>query len=122
MGAPADHLANERTFLAWIRTGIAVMVFGFVVVKFNLFIRQVSFFLDAGALLPAHGYYSVVGVVLIGLGIVITILAFFKYKRIERQLSNNSYRPDFTLSLLLTGAILLAATLLVVYLVSNVFV
>ena len=35
-----DHLANERTFLAWLRTGIGVMVFGFVVVKFSLFLKQ----------------------------------------------------------------------------------
>ena len=34
----ADHAANERTFLAWVRTGIAVIVFGFVIEKFNLFL------------------------------------------------------------------------------------
>jgi len=35
------HMANERTFLAWIRTSIAIMAFGFVVEKFGLFLRQV---------------------------------------------------------------------------------
>lgn len=39
---PSDHLANERTFLAWVRTSIALMGFGFVVVKFSLFIKQLS--------------------------------------------------------------------------------
>jgi len=34
-----EHLANERTLLAWMRTSIAIMAFGFVVVKFSLFIR-----------------------------------------------------------------------------------
>jgi putative membrane protein len=38
---PSDHLANERTFLAWIRTSVAIMGFGFVVVKFALFIKQI---------------------------------------------------------------------------------
>ena len=33
----SDHAANERTFLAWVRTGIAVIAFGFVIEKFNLF-------------------------------------------------------------------------------------
>jgi inner membrane protein YidH len=33
-----NHAANERTFLAWVRTGIAIIVFGFVIEKFNLFI------------------------------------------------------------------------------------
>jgi uncharacterized membrane protein YidH (DUF202 family) len=32
----SDHAANERTFLAWVRTGIATIAFGFVVEKFNL--------------------------------------------------------------------------------------
>ena len=36
----ANHLANERTFLAWIRTSVGLMAFGFVVVKFSLFVKQ----------------------------------------------------------------------------------
>ena len=36
-GSPNDHLANERTFLAWIRTSIAFIGFGFVIVKFAVF-------------------------------------------------------------------------------------
>jgi putative membrane protein len=38
----AEHSANERTFLAWLRTGIAVIGFGFVVEKFNLFILALT--------------------------------------------------------------------------------
>ncbi|MBB5439184.1 uncharacterized membrane protein YidH (DUF202 family) [Pedobacter sp. AK017] len=41
-GNAGDHLANERTFLAWIRTSIGIMGFGFVVVKFSLFVRQIG--------------------------------------------------------------------------------
>src|SRR5277367_6618721 len=40
VGKPADHLANERTFLAWIRTSISMIVFGFVVAKFGITLRQ----------------------------------------------------------------------------------
>ena len=38
----SDHAANERTFLAWVRTGIATVAFGFVVEKFNLFVRTLA--------------------------------------------------------------------------------
>jgi uncharacterized membrane protein YidH (DUF202 family) len=38
----ADHAANERTFLAWVRTGIATIAFGFVVEKFNLFVLTIA--------------------------------------------------------------------------------
>jgi len=37
-----DHLANERTFLAWVRTGVAVVVFGFAIGRFSIAIRQLS--------------------------------------------------------------------------------
>jgi putative membrane protein len=38
----SDHAANERTFLAWVRTGIAVIAFGFVIEKFNFFLREIA--------------------------------------------------------------------------------
>jgi putative membrane protein len=38
----SDHSANERTFLAWLRTGIAVIAFGFVIEKFNLFVLTIA--------------------------------------------------------------------------------
>ena len=37
-----DHAANERTFLAWVRTSIAIMAFGFLVEKFDLFLEFAS--------------------------------------------------------------------------------
>ena len=37
-----DHLANERTFLAWVRTGAAIVVFGFAIGRFAIAIRQLS--------------------------------------------------------------------------------
>ena len=45
---PNDHLANERTYLAWVRTGVGIMAFGFVVVKFSLFLspRLVLYWID----------------------------------------------------------------------------
>ena len=45
----SDHAANERTFLAWVRTGVAVIAFGFVIEKFNLFIITVASATSLGA-------------------------------------------------------------------------
>jgi putative membrane protein len=44
-----DHAANERTFLAWVRTGIAVIAFGFVIEKFNLFLIGLGYASSAHA-------------------------------------------------------------------------
>jgi putative membrane protein len=51
IGAYGDHAANERTFLAWIRTGIAVIALGFVIEKFNLFMLTLA----GAALTDGHG-------------------------------------------------------------------
>ena len=75
-----DHLANERTFLAWIRTSIGIMAFGFVVEKFALFIKSMSLILGKSnienASPPSHGYSAIVGIFLVGFGTLMGLLAF----------------------------------------------
>lgn len=111
-----DHLANERTFLAWVRTAIAIMAFGFVVVKFALFVRQVSMVVGGGEALPDQRSSAAVGIFLVVLGAAISLLAFFRYKHIEQQLDTTGYHPSRRLSVLLTIAIVVCSILLVIYL------
>lgn len=112
-----DHLANERTFLAWVRTAIAIMAFGFVVVKFALFVRQVSLVMGGGEALPDQRSSAAVGIFLVVLGAAVSLLAFFRYRRIEKQLDTTGYAPSKRLSVLLTLAIVVCSILLVWYLV-----
>jgi len=116
----ADHLANERTFLAWVRTSIALMGFGFVIVKFALFIRQISLALGDKITPPGKGYSAIIGVTMVALGALMTTLAFIRYRNIEKQLNNNSYFPSKWLSLLVTFSIIIGAVLLVLYLLPNI--
>ena len=51
------HMANERTFLAWMRTSIGIMAFGFVVVKFALFMKQMSYIFQ----IPDHAVTYKIG-------------------------------------------------------------
>ncbi|MHB1688702.1 MAG: YidH family protein [Ignavibacteriaceae bacterium] len=117
------HMANERTFLAWMRTSIGIMAFGFVVEKFALFIKQISYYLGKSGLpkpytSPSyHGYSSTFGIFLVGLGAFMGALAFFRYKKIERQIDEDSYQPSSILSILLTLSVLLIGIFLVVYLI-----
>jgi putative membrane protein len=55
----AIHLANERTFLAWIRTSVGLMAFGFVVVKFSLFVKQISLLIGGGDVVQNRGYSAI---------------------------------------------------------------
>ena len=83
----SDHAANERTFLAWVRTGIAVTAFGFVIEKFNLFVLTIASSIAGEA---AHrvqleklsgplGHYD--GVALMFGGIALIILATSRFVR-----------------------------------------
>ena len=119
-GNLSDHLANERTFLAWIRTSVGIMAFGFVVVKFTLFIRQLSLILQKPISTPVHGYTSVVGIFLVAFGAIIALLSFFRYRVIDKQLVNSSYRPSTLLSSALAASVIIIGACLVVYLVRSV--
>jgi putative membrane protein len=117
----ADHLANERTFLAWVRTSIALMGFGFVIVKFTLFIRQISYVLgEKIAPSQGKGYSAIIGVTMVALGAVMATLAYVRYRKIEKQLNNNTYFPSKWLSALVTLSIIIGAVLLVLYLLPNI--
>ena len=117
---PADYLANERTFLAWIRTSIALMGFGFVIVKFALFIREISYALGDKAPAAGRGHSAFVGVTMVALGALMSTLAYIRYRNIEKQLTNNSFFPSKWLSILVTISIVIGAILLVLYLLPSI--
>ena len=71
---PSDHLANERTFLAWIRTSIALMGFGFVVVKFSLFVKQLSLAVTGHVDFPSKGFSGVIGMCLVAIGALTALI------------------------------------------------
>jgi putative membrane protein len=83
----SDYLAAERTFLAWIRTGLALMGFGFVVARFGLFLKQVQ---ALSALSPQHSYGLSLwfGTALIAGGVILNVFASLHHVRLLRQLDN----------------------------------
>lgn len=123
------HMANERTFLAWIRTSIAIMAFGFVVEKFGLFVRQFSYYLAQTGHLPQaelqtsvsqpQGYSSVLGILLVAFGAVMGVLAFIRYKKVERQIDEDAYQPSRILDLMLMLSMLIIGVFLAVYLMHS---
>lgn len=113
------HMANERTFLAWIRTSIAVMAFGFVVEKFSLFVKEMAFYLGKEVAAPPRGYSSAIGILLVGLGVLMGVLAFFRYKTVERQIDEDTYRPSVLLNTMLALSIISIGVFLILYLVHS---
>ena len=113
----SDHAANERTFLAWVRTGLAVLAFGFVIEKFNLFILTLATAssLDAGLrmrLERASGPFArYEGLVLVLMGIALILWAAVRFVRNERLLSDpeNHGPGSVRAEVFLSGTLALAA-------------
>jgi uncharacterized membrane protein YidH (DUF202 family) len=117
------HMANERTFLAWIRTSIGIMAFGFVVEKFALFIKKIDYFLGKtnvhAAASPSFGYSSIFGIVLVAMGALMGVLAFIRYKKVERDIDEDTYRPSVLLDILITLGILTIGIFFVIYMIHS---
>ncbi|WP_420153228.1 YidH family protein [Siphonobacter sp.] len=114
-----DHLANERTFLAWVRTSIGVMGFGFVVVKFSLFIRQISAALGRENQVYSTGYSPIIGILLIGLGSLTLLLGYLRYQTTKRQLDQGQYYHSALAMQVITGLLFIASMLLLWYVIQT---
>lgn len=82
---PRVAFAAERTLLAWIRTGIALMGFGFVVARFGLFLRELA--AASTRMSPGGSNASATGVVLVGAGIAVNVWASVRHARMLRRLA-----------------------------------
>ncbi len=118
-----DHAANERTFLAWVRTGIAVIAFGFVIEKFNLFVLAMAnaSSLDAGRRLQLErlsgpfGRYD--GLALIFVGLALVVIAAARFVRTGRLLDDQETHPAAGVH----AELILSATLAVIVAGFSVF-
>jgi putative membrane protein len=91
-----DYLAAERTFLAWIRTGLALMGFGFVVARFGLFLQQLQFIQHAATAL-SYGLSLWFGTALIAAGVLVFIVSSIRHVQLVRELNDGepaSSRPS----------------------------
>ena len=115
-----EHLANERTFLAWIRTSIAVMGFGFVVVKFSIFLTQIRFMLGTIKEWQPSGQSESIGIFLIAGGAVLALAAFLTYSRTKRQIITSGYSGNNPLILVMMAGTILISAILIYYLLNNI--
>ncbi len=76
----SDHAANERTFLAWVRTAIAIMAFGFVIEKFDLFLKALAPQVALKEIAP-HGqkFANAAGLAFIAIGVVMIVIAGIRF-------------------------------------------
>src|SRR5437588_10828295 len=110
----SDHLANERTFLAWIRTGLATIAFGFVVERFGLLLRELGFKGNT-TVIPYH-LSSFFGVCLTVLGVIMMIAALLGFLHNRRSIDAERFHPSASFPIILTILASLIGAMLAIYL------
>lgn len=100
------------------------MAFGFVVEKFALFIKEISHIIGKSGMPQAgapviHGYSSAFGILLVGLGAGIGLLAFFRFQRVEREIEEDAYHSSPALVRFVTVVVLAIGVFLVIYLIKS---
>lgn len=88
----SEHLANERTVLAWIRTAIAVMTFGVGINRFSLFLVEFGKVVP-GASHAENAHAEQLGIGLVGLGLLIMLGGLWHYVHVARTIDDETYRP-----------------------------
>src|ERR1700751_212110 len=86
--ALGDYLAAERTLLAWLRTGLALMGFGFVVARFGLFLQQLQN-LQPAPTVQHYGLSLWFGTALIAAGVAVNLISGFRHFRLVRMLDRD---------------------------------
>ena len=102
-----DHLANERTYLAWMRSGISLVGFGVLIVRLRLLRPPLA------PQPPGMGWklglaFSIVGLVMLG-------LASLHYFGVRKDIEDDSYEPPDRWVLLSTLVLLCLGAFVVLY-------
>jgi putative membrane protein len=110
-----DHLANERTFLAWIRTGLAIIAFGFVIERFGLLLRDLNVKISGQPVNTGH-YSTAIGITLTLLGVLVMAVALLNFMQARRSIDLEQFHPHRGFAIFLTIITCLIGLILAVYL------
>ncbi|HEY1195772.1 YidH family protein [Flavobacterium sp.] len=112
-----EYLSNERTLLAWLRTGIGIMVFGFVAVKFSLFLQQLPVEYLAETVAPQSNYTIYLGIGLLITGALTILLSYLRYKHTIKLLKDGKYQYSTATLTFITMLLFVLSISLIAYLI-----
>jgi len=114
----ALYFAAERTTLAWVRTGLAMMGFGFVVARFGLFLRELAVVRGVS---PHQGRLSLwAGVALVGLGVVVNVYAAIRHACFTRRFDAGKVaRPSSLMPIVAAGMLAMIGVIVSAYLIAT---
>jgi len=113
-------LAGERTFLSWIRTAIGLIVFGFVIEKFEFFLEEVQSMLNLPIKSETKSLQGF-GILSILLGLTAIILGLINFYRTVKRVEQGTYKTNTSLYLFYETALFLSCLLVALYILKIVF-
>lgn len=115
---PRIYFAAERTFLAWIRTGLAMMGFGFVVARFGVFLREVAVGRGEPVAETSGSLYA--GTALVVLGVIVNLYGALAHVRFRRRFDEGlPIAHHATFSMVLAGVLAAVGMAMAVYLLQR---
>jgi inner membrane protein YidH len=110
-----EYLANERTFLAWIRTSVAVISLGFLVSRFSLWLFELGSNVRTAKPPPSLGTSFVLGEAMMAFGGLLAVLAAWRYHVVNRDIERGRVSADRGLVVLVTVAVAALAAAMMLY-------
>ncbi len=110
-----EYLANERTFLAWIRTSIAVVSLGFVIARFSVWLRELSAHLDSQTHAYRTGMSLPIGVAMMAFGGLLAVLAAWRYHVVNLDIERGKVSADRGLVILVTVMVTLLSGAMIAF-------
>lgn len=110
------HMANERTFLAWIRTSIGIMAFGFVIEKFIVPFGT-NKITDFNDLTHGYNFIAYLGIFLVFMGAAAGLLATYRFIQKEKEIIEDTYRPSIVADIMIAMLLGSIGILIVIYLI-----
>jgi putative membrane protein len=117
-----DHSANERTYLAWIRTSVAIMAFGFLIEKFDIFISYIGKAVGDEKHFKPSLSAELAGLSLFLVGVLIIVTATIRFFMYKKSIESEEFIPYSVkkTNLSLSALMIFIAVFLIVYLVHQI--
>jgi putative membrane protein len=115
-----DLAANERTYLAWMRTSLALIAFGFVLERFDLILRTFAKSMLHGKVQLPTSIGTEAGITLVGVGLTILLLSTLRFITTTRRIQSDSTESYRTSSVLILGGVFIALSVFVFLYVTRI--